>query len=130
MNCEYDENGFCRRYSTLDIDFPCKGDGECPGYAEAGEMTPEEALGRYDRIRYNLLNHDDKVATDIAFDALREKVARSQKCPYCDVAKANEGVRNTALWVKEAQTNKWTMMGKKLLFCPMCGRRLEEVKEQ
>ena len=70
-------------------------------------MTPEEALGRYDRIRYNLLNHDDKVAADIAFDALREKVARSKGCPYC--------------------TCTFVVQGKLTKFCPACGRRLEEV---
>lgn len=36
-------------------------------------MTREEAIKRYDRIRYNLLNHDDKEAVDIAFEALREQ---------------------------------------------------------
>ena len=66
-------------------------------------------------------------ALDMAIAALREQEERSKKCPYCDVAKANEGVKNTVLWVKEPETNKWTMMGKKLLFCPMCGRKLEEV---
>ena len=45
-------------------------------------------------------------------------------CPYCDIAKANEGVVNTKLLVKEAETSKWTMMGKRLIFCPMCGRAL------
>ena len=47
-------------------------------------------------------------------------------CPYCDIAKANEGVINTALWVKEPETSKWTMMGKRLKFCPMCGRKLPQ----
>ena len=36
-------------------------------------MTHEEAIKRYDRIRYNLLNHDDKEAVDIVFEALREQ---------------------------------------------------------
>ncbi len=62
----------------------------------------------------------------LAISALREQEERSKACPYCDIAKANEGVKNTVLWVKEPETQKWTMMGKKLLFCPMCGRRLEE----
>lgn len=34
-------------------------------------MTREEALERRDRIRYNLLNSDDKAAVDVAFDALQ-----------------------------------------------------------
>lgn len=36
-------------------------------------MTREEALTRYDRIRYNLLNSEDKAAVDVAFEALREQ---------------------------------------------------------
>lgn len=36
-------------------------------------MTREEAIERYDRIRYNLLNREDKAAVDVAFDALREQ---------------------------------------------------------
>lgn len=43
----------------------------CEEEVEVPTMTREEALSRYDRIRYNLLNHDDKVAVDIAFNALR-----------------------------------------------------------
>ena len=35
-------------------------------------MTREEAIKRYDRIRYNLLNHEDKEAVDFAFDALKK----------------------------------------------------------
>ena len=33
-------------------------------------MKREEALSRRDRVRYNLLNREDKEAVDIAFDAL------------------------------------------------------------
>jgi hypothetical protein len=36
-------------------------------------VTREEAIERYDRIRYNLLNREDKAAVDVAFDALREQ---------------------------------------------------------
>lgn len=32
--CQYNDNGFCRRYSTLDVAYPCKGDGECEGMVE------------------------------------------------------------------------------------------------
>lgn len=99
-------------------------------------MTREEAIERLEDTfegweRWN--PHNDSPASKLsealgmAISALREQEERSKACPYCDVAKANEGVRNTVLWVKEPETNKWTMMGKKLLFCPMCGRRLEEV---
>jgi hypothetical protein len=35
-------------------------------------MTREETIGRYDRIRYNLLNSDDKAEVDVAFDALHD----------------------------------------------------------
>ena len=47
-------------------------------------------------------------------------------CPYCDAAKANEFVTDRNLWVKEPETRKWTMFGKRLRFCPMCGRKLSE----
>ena len=36
-------------------------------------MTKEEAIGRYERIRYNLLNREDKEAVDIAFVALMKQ---------------------------------------------------------
>jgi hypothetical protein len=91
-------------------------------------VTREEAikrLSKYVNNRFYTIEHQEACAMAIA--ALREQEERSKACPYCDIAKANEGVRNTVLWVKEPETKKWTMMGKKLLFCPMCGRRLEEV---
>lgn len=91
-------------------------------------MTREEAIKRLSKYVNNgfyTIEHQETCAMAIA--ALREQEERSKACPYCDIAKANEGVRNTVLWVKEPETKKWTMMGKKLLFCPMCGRRLEEV---
>ncbi len=36
-------------------------------------MTREEAIERHERIRYNLLNREDKAAVDVAFEALREQ---------------------------------------------------------
>jgi hypothetical protein len=36
-------------------------------------MTKEEAIERYDRVRYNLLNAQDKEAVDVAFEALMEQ---------------------------------------------------------
>lgn len=47
-----------------------------------------------------------------------------ESCPCCDAAKANSGVVNQALWVKEPEVNKWTLFGKKLEYCPICGRPL------
>jgi len=91
-------------------------------------VTREEAivwLSQYVEKGYCRSSFSD--AINMAIAAMREQEERSKACPYCDVAKANEGVRNTVLWVKEPETKKWTMMGKKLLFCPMCGRRLEDV---
>lgn len=49
-----------------------------------------------------------------------------ESCPCCDAAKANSGVVNQALWVKEPEVNKWTLFGKKLEYCPICGRPLTE----
>ena len=53
-----------------------------------------------------------------------EKVWRG--CPYCDMAKANDNIYNKALWVKEAETSKWTLAGKSLQYCPICGRPLTD----
>ena len=90
--------------------------------------TPKECSGCYKARDFTCSGADARrcEAYRMAISALREQEVRSKACPYCDIAKANDGVRNTALWVKEPETNKWTMMGKKLLFCPMCGRRLED----
>lgn len=60
-------------------------------------MTREEAIERYDRIRYNLLNREDKAAVDVAFDALRElkkfivvHVDEEQMCKsFCAKAQGN-----------------------------------------
>ena len=90
-------------------------------------MTREEAISELKDMWILSAMPKRIKALDMAIAALMEQEERSKKCPYCDVAKANEGVKNTVLWVKEPETQKWTMMGKKLLFCPMCGRRLEEV---
>lgn len=36
MNCVHkDQYGSCRKYSTLDVDVPCPGNGDCDGYEEA-----------------------------------------------------------------------------------------------
>jgi hypothetical protein len=48
-------------------------------------VTREEALTRYDRIRYNLLNSEDKAAVDVAFEALREQ--ESAKNAHCNCCK-------------------------------------------
>ena len=49
-----------------------------------------------------------------------------ESCPYCDVAKANSGVVNKKLWIKEPEVNKWTLFGKELKYCPICCRPLTE----
>ena len=57
----------------------------------------------------------------------RERVERMfPGCPYCDIAKANSNIYNKALWVKEAETRKWTLAGKSLQYCPICGRPLTD----
>ena len=36
LNCAYrNEYGSCRRYSTLEADYICPGNGDCAGYREA-----------------------------------------------------------------------------------------------
>ena len=73
----------------------------------------------------------DVQALDLALSALRP-VRREQVekvfpgCPYCDMAKANDNIYNKALWVKEAETSKWTLAGKSLQYCPICGRPLTD----
>lgn len=70
-------------------------------------------------------------AVDFALSVLRP-VSREQVermfpgCPYCDIAKANDNIYNKALWVKEAETSKWTLAGKSLQYCPICGRPLTD----
>lgn len=92
-------------------------------------MTREEAIWRLENCLectdcFTCGSHDTALVMAIA--ALREQEERSKGCDYCDIAKANEGVVCTKLWVKETETNKWTMMGKKLIYCPMCGRKLDK----
>ena len=71
------------------------------------------------------------MALKVALSALRP-VSREQVekvfpgCPYCDMAKANDNIYNKALWVKEAETSKWTLAGKSLQYCPICGRPLTD----
>ena len=73
----------------------------------------------------------DVQALDLALSTLRP-VSREQVekvfpgCPYCDMAKANDNIYNKALWVKEAETSKWTLAGKSLQYCPICGRPLTD----
>lgn len=38
FNCSHCNNGFCRKYSTLDVDFPCSGNGDCDGYEVVDEI--------------------------------------------------------------------------------------------
>ena len=70
-------------------------------------------------------------AVDFALSALRP-IRREQVekmfpgCPYCDIAKANSNIYNKALWIKEAETRKWTLAGKSLQYCPICGRPLTD----
>ena len=73
----------------------------------------------------------DVQALDLALSALRpvsrERVEKVfPGCPYCDMAKANDNIYNKALWVKEAETSKWTLAGKSLQYCPICGRPLTD----
>lgn len=96
-------------------------------------MTREEAIHIIEKdIQIDVRSctneevHAFITALNMAIAALREQEEGRKGCMYCDIAKANEGVINHALWVKESETHKWTLAGKRLTFCPMCGRRLEE----
>ena len=51
-------------------------------------------------------------------------------CAYCDATKANEFVTERNMRVEEPETNKWTFFGKRLNFCPMCGRKLSELPKE
>ena len=103
-------------------------------------MTREEAIelvcyGDWLNILMPHLGDDDinrlAEAMCIIGNALRP-VSREQVekvfpgCPYCDIAKANSNIYNKALWVKEAETRKWTLAGKSLQYCPICGRPLTD----
>ncbi len=38
FNCVHcDSYGFCRKYSSLDVDVPCPGNADCDGYVEGEE---------------------------------------------------------------------------------------------
>lgn len=109
-------------------------------------MTREEAIAKIGEQYkicqefYNLSANPQKdypdvtaymEALDTALSALRP-ISREQVekvfpgCPYCDMAKANDNIYNKALWVKEAETSKWTLAGKSLQYCPICGRPLTD----
>ena len=38
FNCLHRNNGPCRKYSTLDVDVPCSGNGDCEGYEVVDEI--------------------------------------------------------------------------------------------
>ena len=82
-------------------------------------MTPQEALELEDRIVHCLPNHELKEAAYLAFDAMREQEQREQGCGWCDYFE-----RDRQFLIGEGNG-----MYKELIyqFCPMCGRRLEEV---
>ena len=35
--CDRDEYGFCRKYSSIESEVPCPGNGDCDGYMEVEE---------------------------------------------------------------------------------------------
>lgn len=98
------------------------------------EKLVELILSAHERISAVALEDDEKTyenAVEMEADHLIANGVTVQErneggCPYCDIAKANEDVVDTKFGVKEAETSKWTMMGKRLIFCPMCGRRLSK----
>lgn len=38
FKCLHCNNGVCRKYSTLDVDVPCSGNGDCDGYEVVDEV--------------------------------------------------------------------------------------------
>lgn len=110
-------------------------------------MTREEAIERYDRIRYNLLNREDKAAVDVAFDALKEQEERSKGCGYCrGVESIYQHTNTTKISINSFGKARALMVECNLCppysdccargvpdrsafiirYCPECGRRLEE----
>ena len=98
-------------------------------------MTLEEAIDVVESFRNVVARMENTEYTvealDMAISALRpvsrERVEKVfPGCPYCDMAKANDNIYNKALWVKEAETSKWTLAGKSLQYCPICGRPLTD----
>lgn len=71
----------CNCGNYFDYDLVEDGFAICPHCeceVEVHEMTKEKALERYDRIRYSLLNQKDKVAVDVAFDALKWMIKKEE----------------------------------------------------
>ena len=66
-----------------------------------------------------------KLAENIADDLIAGGVtiAETKWCGYCAVALEHG---NAYYPVKRTAMDRWTLMGKKLKFCPMCGRKLPE----
>lgn len=79
-------------------------------------MTREEAISLYWNIRYDVLNSKKKEALDVAFDALREQEERSKGCEAC-VPNISDDFWPEQLLIGSPKAG---------LFCPMCGRKLEE----
>lgn len=104
-------------------------------------MTQEEAIINLEKLialfhtaseQSKMVDYSKIIETlEFAAAALRP-ISREQVekmfpgCPYCDMAKANDNIYNKALWVKEAKTSKWTLAGKSLQYCPICGRPLTD----
>lgn len=98
-------------------------------------MTREEAIKRLETCDecgdcLTCAEHDE--ALDMAIAALREQEERSKGCEWCEsLDKKNKdfkcgdilarGVVEHTFW----GDGRWYMQEPK--FCPMCGRRLEEV---
>ena len=110
---------------------------------EGNTMTREEAIEIFEQKGWWIAQKETLTskqaeeivklndAVDFALSALRpisrEQVERMfPGCPYCDIAKANSNIYNKALWIKEAETRKWTLAGKSLQYCPICGRPLTD----
>ena len=100
-------------------------------------MDRAEAIKREDRVVYNLLNHEDKEAARMAFEALREQEQREQGCKYCREYESIVEVNGDFISFDETISKGIfleactcdVVLEAKVSFCPMCGRKLKEGAE-
>lgn len=103
-------------------------------------MTREEAIRKLIIIRekFGLILTDIGETMDMAISALREQEERSKGCEYCADCKSIYEIKsplhdsyNTDVYISEnallVDIGCHSFGTAAIEFCPMCGRRLEEV---
>ena len=104
LNCAYrNENGFCMKYSNFAMDWPCKGDADCEGYAELD--VPDTNVGE---CEYCNGMEADLFFQEGACRQMNDNVYITGNSIVCDF-----GCKAYASF--------------EIKFCPVCGRKLEEV---